>query len=802
MADRKYDFEAIKASASIVDVIGKAVQLKKNNGGHIGLCPFHNERTPSFRVYDDHFHCYGCGAHGDSIDFIKQLDGCTYEEAIERIVGQNFQIDAKQRAEISAQRQRRDEDEAKARKAVISRCVERWNAATVPAPDDHPYLKRKSIMPHMARLEGKALLIPVYDGDGDIQCLQAIMPEKDGDGRDKFFPKNGTMKGGRLNFGIAIGRSIICEGFATGASIYQATPERVCVAFSKAGVADIARELHAAGITIAIAADRTGIKDMLALGQELGVPVYAPDDPHDDFNDMHVAEGLEAVRLALTGDPLSAPPPEPAQPDHAPATPEKDSPSDLWSAPPPPSIPRGTLPAIIEDFARIQSRMIGCDMAGIAMSALAACGAVIDDEIRIKVKRHENWNESARLWVMLVGWPSTKKSPIMRLATGRVKSIDADMLRDYNRAIYDWKENGETGDMPVPERLRIEDTTMEAAQEVCAHSPRGILAIQDELSGWFGGIEKYAGGKGGAKDRSFWLQAYGGGTYAVNRISRKSILIENLSVSILGGIQPDAIRKVMSGATDDGLIQRFIPVILRPASIGVDEEMPNIAADYDALIDRLHSMRSPQNFLGNMALTFDDDAMRIRSALEHKHHDMVMAMEGINKKLSTHIGKYDGIFPRLCIIWHCIENANLTDLPEVITGATAQRVADFLHGFVMGHALAFYRDIAGLADDDDILRDIAGYILAHNVETVTYRTFSRGSTIMRKFTKEQIDPICQQLHAHGWLETFETTGGRLKATVNPEVHEMFEAQAIFERDRRREAIKMIEKGRTNLDTSR
>lgn len=786
-----YDWGAIKASAGIADVIGQVVPLKRKSGTLEGLCPFHNERSPSFKVYDDHYHCFGCGAHGDVIDFVMAIENVSHDEAIERVVGKDFKLDVKARAEITAKRAARDVAEREARERVMADCKRRWEAA-LPVPANHPYLARKGVEPHMARIEGKSLLIPVYDKDGEIQCLQAITPNKDADGRDKFYPAHGTMKGGRLNFGIALGRTIVCEGFATGASIHEATLDRVCVAFSLHGIQDIARELHAVGFPVCIAADRKGLDATIRFAAELGIPVFVPPAPHDDFNDLHHDSALEAVADVFNGPPVIAPTtpePEPAQ------QPEGDAPDDLWNRPPPPKLPAGLLPPIIEQYAQTQGRMVGCDPAGIAMAALAACGAVIRDSIRVKVKRHEAWEESARLWVMLVGEPSTKKSPMMRMATGKIKSIDADMLRQYNRDIAAWKDRGETGDMPMPERLRIEDTTMEAAQEVCAHSPHGILAIQDELSGWFGGIEKYAGGKGGAKDRSFWLQAYGGGTYAVNRISRKSILIDNLSVSIVGGIQPDAIRRVMAGATDDGLIQRFFPVVLRPAHIGVDEELPNVAFEYDALIERLKDMTPPDSFLGEIPLLFDDDAMAIRADLERKHHGMVMAMESLNKKLSTHIGKYDGLFPRLCIIWHCIENANRPDLPSTITGDTARRVADFLHRFIMPHALAFYRDVVGLAQDDEVIRDIAGYILAHKVGQITYRTFQRGSTIMRRFTKEEVEPICQQLQAHGWVEQFEARNGKLRAEVNPQVHIMFAEQAEGERERRREVTKIIKDGR-------
>lgn len=75
--------------ADIVEVIGARVQLRQAGANHIGLCPFHGEKTPSFHVYaDGHYHCYGCGAHGSAIGFLMDADGLTFPEAIETLAAQ------------------------------------------------------------------------------------------------------------------------------------------------------------------------------------------------------------------------------------------------------------------------------------------------------------------------------------------------------------------------------------------------------------------------------------------------------------------------------------------------------------------------------------------------------------------------------------------------------------------------------------------------------------------------------------------------------------------------------------------
>jgi DNA primase len=71
-----------KRNIDLADIIIQSgVQLSSKYGKHTGLCPFHNDTTPSFYVYDDHFHCYGCHAHGDAIDFIQGIHGCDFRDA-------------------------------------------------------------------------------------------------------------------------------------------------------------------------------------------------------------------------------------------------------------------------------------------------------------------------------------------------------------------------------------------------------------------------------------------------------------------------------------------------------------------------------------------------------------------------------------------------------------------------------------------------------------------------------------------------------------------------------------------------
>ena len=88
MIPRDYITELVQRS-DIVDVVQSYVQLRHRGRTHTGLCPFHNEKTPSFVVYPEtqSFYCFGCGAGGDVITFIKKINTVDYIEAVKFLAG-------------------------------------------------------------------------------------------------------------------------------------------------------------------------------------------------------------------------------------------------------------------------------------------------------------------------------------------------------------------------------------------------------------------------------------------------------------------------------------------------------------------------------------------------------------------------------------------------------------------------------------------------------------------------------------------------------------------------------------------
>ena len=82
--------EDLRGRAGLADVIARRVKLTRKGREHMGLCPFHKEKTPSFTVNEEKgfYHCFGCGEHGSVFDFVMQTEGLSFPEAVEKLAGE------------------------------------------------------------------------------------------------------------------------------------------------------------------------------------------------------------------------------------------------------------------------------------------------------------------------------------------------------------------------------------------------------------------------------------------------------------------------------------------------------------------------------------------------------------------------------------------------------------------------------------------------------------------------------------------------------------------------------------------
>jgi DNA primase len=101
--------DELRARTPLPALIGRRTRLTRSGRNWKGCCPFHGEKTPSFYVYDDHFHCFGCGAHGDAISFVMRAEGAGFPEAVERLAAEAG-LEVPKSSPEAAARERRAKD--------------------------------------------------------------------------------------------------------------------------------------------------------------------------------------------------------------------------------------------------------------------------------------------------------------------------------------------------------------------------------------------------------------------------------------------------------------------------------------------------------------------------------------------------------------------------------------------------------------------------------------------------------------------------------------------------------------------
>ena len=226
--------------------------------------------------------------------------------------GQTASLSDAERQRIERERRKRQAEDAARMDRAARRALSLWQFA-LPAPENHPYLIAKQIKPHAARVSlwkrvindaagnkqtiiiHNALLIPLFDAAGKIRSLQAIFPDKHPlFERNKDFLPGGGLSSLFFWIGAKTDTVIICEGFATAATLHERTGYRVYMAFTAnnlAAVCRIVRDKLPEALIICAADNDTntagnpGLTKATEAAAIVGGSVIVPPIPNADFND-------------------------------------------------------------------------------------------------------------------------------------------------------------------------------------------------------------------------------------------------------------------------------------------------------------------------------------------------------------------------------------------------------------------------------------------------------------------------------------------------------------------------------------
>jgi putative DNA primase/helicase len=619
---------------------------------------------------------------------------------------------------------KRTAEEEKVRKHDETAIIAHQKWETYTETGHSSYLEKKKVEGLGVRFHKSFLIIPVRDTAGKLWSLQSIAP----DSTKRFLP-GGRKKRCFHHIGILEdGKPIaIAEGYATGVSIHMATQQPTVIAFDAYNLKSVIEKfkkvypnspLLIAGDDDKEAKPNVGRQKAEEAAQVHNCRVVFPkfkdlSTNPTDFNDLHVLEGLEAVKTQIEQAQYIPPQTEDLLP--VPTTLLPVLPFTLEMIPEP-------LQPWIKDIAHRRQ----CPLDFVAIPSLLMIASLIGARCSLKPNARDDWTVVPNLWGGTLGDPGTLKSPICSEVLfpfphleskakdayteckAKYEAEKATFVEEKNaleRQIKDAVEQNNEAHLkrlqenlanlikkcppePALKRYKVSDTTLEKMHEILSHNPGGVLIYRDELMGFLESWEK----KGHESDRSFYLEAWNGDKpYTIDRMGRGTVRAENICVSILGTTQPDKIMayltKALTKLDNDGLLQRFQLLVYpdkKPWRL-VDERPNFFARDrvfhicnmINEMVFTEHGAKEPESlYEGQRTIPyfrFSDEAQiffhewikKLQEKLEGNDHPIIL----------QHLSKYRSLMPSLALIFHIIHLADGKKVCDVTLESTKQAAA-------------------------------------------------------------------------------------------------------------------------------
>ncbi len=478
-------------------------------------------------------------------------------------------------------------------------------------------------------------------------------------------------------------------------------------------------------------------------------------------------------------------------------------------------LPSELIPDAFQAWAVDVAHRMVCPLDFVAVAVIVMAGSLIGAGCGIRPKRRDDWMVIPNLWGGVVGRPGSLKTPALQEALTPLSRLESEAKATYDRGMRDFEAEREAfraqrdamkGEMlaaakgktpdgprmddvkqrfvslaeptcPTWRRYKTNDSTVEKMAELLRDNPRGVLLFRDELVGLLTSWDR----EGRESDRAFFLEAWNGyGSHTSDRIGRGTIHVNNLCISILGGIQPGKLLSYLQQASseleNDGLLQRMQLLVYPDEQLGwiLVDQYPDAAAKQRAF--RVAKAMADMEFTKHGAIQGTGDNIPYFHFDEQGQELFYDWLRELEEKLRTdappvlleHLSKYRSLMPSLALIDHLVAMADgAADGP--VSLESAERAAAWCE-YLESHA----RRIYGLSGD---VAQRAGAELAKKLRTgrlphtFTLRDIYRNEWFLLA-TKGAAEAACSQLEDAGWLQTErKDTAGRPTTVyhVNPKI---------------------------------
>src|SRR5262245_15591229 len=284
-----------------------------------------------------------------------------------------------------------------------------------------------------------------------------------------------------------------------------------------------------------------------------------------------------------------------------------------------PDFPLEVLPASLRGWLLRTARGAGVTPGHVAVPFLGIASSLVGTARRVRASR--SWSEPLTMWVAIIGFSGTGKTPGLDVTRRALSLIErgrkykiAELQREHEtraqkakaekkkweQAVADAVEAGAPAP-PKPEgatdpgpfvapRLCVSDSTIERIAVLLEVRPRGMAFVADELARLFLNMRRYSSGQ----DNEFWLEAWNGKNFIVERQGRPPVVVDYLLVGVTGAFQPDKLARAFQG-DDDGMYARFcFAWPEEPAHMPLSNEVIEIEPDIQNMLTRIINLPSEE----------------------------------------------------------------------------------------------------------------------------------------------------------------------------------------------------------------
>ena len=401
------------------------------------------------------------------------------------------------------------------------------------------------------------------------------------------------------------------------------------------------------------------------------------------------------------------------------------------------------------------------------------------------VNAFDGWREPIALWVCLVGGPSSGKTPALDPAIGILKKLEEAQLPGHQERFKEWQEQSDVAAIaekvwkakvkasiendemrpdkpdaaiippqPIRPRRMISDITQERAAELLCQLPKGVCLFRDELAGLIEGCGRY----GNDSDRQFFLEAWNGKPFTVDRVSKpEPIIIDRLLLSICGGIQPDRLNSLFLNADNDGLASRFLfvwPEPMPPLRPTTKYDLAPLKSAFEKL-DKLDLQEREEGFVPTVIKLNEQACIAHQQGREwlYEHYRDAPGL------LGSFTGKIPGMVMRLAAVLDLLDwSLSGQQMPPTTIGEnTIDRCWRLFEDYFIPMASRVYGD-AGVSQPERHAKAIAKEIMKRRELSLNARNIRKQWKISGLSKAANVDKAIEILIEAGWLLPKQGTG--------------------------------------------